>query len=136
MDFGFVGLGNMGFPMTSRLVAAGHRVAVFDTNPAPVERAVALGADAAVSVRDVGDRTETVLASLPTPQVSNDLAAELAQGASVERFVDRLTVGEQAAQRNAMCCRDGRSRARQPGQRGRAWRASGHSRGHGVRPAE
>ena len=100
MDLGFVGLGNMGFPMMGRLVAAGHPVAVFDTNPAVVERAVALGADTAVSVRDVADRAETVLASLPTPQVSNDVATAVAEGSRVRRFVDLSTVGQQAAQRN------------------------------------
>ena len=100
MNLGFVGLGNMGFPMMSRLVAAGHPVAVFDTSPAVMERAVALGADAAASVRDVADRAETVLASLPTPQVSNSVAAEVGQGALVKRFVDLSTVGQQAAQRN------------------------------------
>lgn len=100
MDLGFVGLGNMGFPMMGRLVAAGHRVAVFDTNPAVLDRAVASGADAAASVRDVADRAETVLASLPTPQVSNEVAAEVSQGALVKRFVDLSTVGHQAAQHN------------------------------------
>ncbi|PRC43655.1 oxidoreductase, partial [Mycobacterium sp. ITM-2017-0098] len=97
MEVGFVGLGNMGFPMMSRLVTAGHPVAVFDTNPAAVERAVALGAHAAVSVRDVADRAETVLASLPTPQVSNDVAAGVADGSRVRRFVDLSTVGQRAA---------------------------------------
>lgn len=100
MDLGFVGLGNMGFPMMSRLVAAGYPVAVFDTDPAAVERAVALGADGAASVADVADRAETLLASLPTPRVSNDVAAEAAQGSRVRRFVDLSTVGQHAAQRN------------------------------------
>jgi 3-hydroxyisobutyrate dehydrogenase len=100
MDLGFVGLGNMGFPMMSRLVAAGHPVAVFDTDPAAVERAVQLGAHAAVSARDVADHAETVLASLPTPQVSNDVAAEVGTGSRVRRFVDLSTIGHLAAQRN------------------------------------
>lgn len=100
MDVGFVGLGHMGLPMMGRLVAAGHPVAVFDTDPAAMERAVQLGARAAASVRDVADRTESVLASLPTPQVSNEVAAEVATGSRVRRFVDLSTVGQLAAQRN------------------------------------
>ncbi|PRC51209.1 oxidoreductase, partial [Mycobacterium sp. ITM-2017-0098] len=45
-------------------------------------------------------RAETVLASLPTPQVSNDVAAGVADGSRVRRFVDLSTVGQRAAQRN------------------------------------
>ncbi len=47
MDIGFIGLGNMGFPMARRLLEAGHRVVVFDTRKEPVEKLVALGAEAA-----------------------------------------------------------------------------------------
>jgi 3-hydroxyisobutyrate dehydrogenase len=97
---GFVGLGNMGFPVMRRLVEAGHRLVVFDTRAEVVAQAVSLGAEAGASVRDVADRAETVLASLPTPQVSNEVAAEVAAGTAVRRFVDLSTVGQQAAQRN------------------------------------
>jgi len=31
MDIGFIGLGNMGFPIVRRLVEAGHDVVAFDT---------------------------------------------------------------------------------------------------------
>ncbi|MCV7062199.1 NAD(P)-dependent oxidoreductase [Mycolicibacterium vaccae] len=97
---GFVGLGNMGFPVMRRLVEAGHRLVVFDTRAEVVAQAVSLGAEAGASARDVADRAETVLASLPTPQVSNQVAAEVAAGTAVRRFVDLSTVGQQAAQRN------------------------------------
>lgn len=103
---GFIGLGNMGFPMMGRLVAAGHPVVVFDTNPDAVSRAAALGADAAASVREVADRADTVLASLPTPQVSAGVAGEVADGSRVRRFVDLSTVGQQAAQRTAEVLRE------------------------------
>ena len=33
MDIGFIGLGNMGAPMARRLVAAGHKLVVYDTRP-------------------------------------------------------------------------------------------------------
>src|SRR5262249_50297960 len=74
MDIGFIGLGNMGFPMARRLVEAGHRVTVFDTRREPIERLVALGAEAANSVREVADRVETVMASLPTPDIVHAVA--------------------------------------------------------------
>ncbi|OBB73637.1 NAD(P)-dependent oxidoreductase [Mycobacterium sp. 852014-52144_SCH5372336] len=100
MDIGFVGLGNMGFPMADRLRAAGHRVVVCDARPEVVDRAVEAGAERAASAREVADRAPTILASLPSPQASESVAAEIACGTVVERFVDLSTVGGQAAQRN------------------------------------
>ena len=102
MDIGFIGLGNMGFPMARRLVEAGHRVVVFDTRREPIERLVALGAEAAGSVREVADRTETVMASLPTPDIVLAVAAGkggLIEGNRVRRFVDLSTTGAVMANR-------------------------------------
>jgi 3-hydroxyisobutyrate dehydrogenase-like beta-hydroxyacid dehydrogenase len=102
MDIGFIGLGNMGFHMARRLVEAGHRVTVFDTRREPVERLVAIGAEAATSVREVADRVETVLASLPTPGVVFEVAAGkggLIEGNRVRRFVDLSTTGAAMAKR-------------------------------------
>lgn len=101
MDIGFIGLGNMGFPMASRLRAAGYGVVVCDTRREVVDRAVEAGASPAASVREVADRVPTLLASLPTPQASESVAAEVAGGTAVERFIDLSTVGSQAAQRNS-----------------------------------
>lgn len=97
---GFIGLGNMGFPMMSRLLAAGHPVVVFDVRENVRTEATALGARAAESVRAVADQAETVLASLPTPQVSEAVVADIAAGSAIRRFIDLSTVGGQAAQRN------------------------------------
>ena len=47
----FIGLGNMGGPMSANLVKAGHAVRVFDLNAAAVETAVGAGASAE-AVRD------------------------------------------------------------------------------------
>ncbi|RAV15245.1 NAD(P)-dependent oxidoreductase, partial [Mycolicibacterium sp. GF69] len=41
MDIGFIGLGNMGFPMAARLCAAGHRMVVSDARCEALDRAVA-----------------------------------------------------------------------------------------------
>jgi 3-hydroxyisobutyrate dehydrogenase-like beta-hydroxyacid dehydrogenase len=102
MDIGFIGLGNMGFHMARRLVEAGHRVVVFDTRREPIERLVALGAEAAGSVREVADRVETVMASLPTPDIVLAVAAGkggLIEGNRVRRFVDLSTTGAVMANR-------------------------------------
>ena len=63
MQIGFIGLGNMGFPMARRLLQESHDVIAFDTRSEALERAVALGAQAAASVKEVADRAETVLAA-------------------------------------------------------------------------
>ena len=101
-QLGFVGLGNMGFPMMSRLVAAGHSVVVFDTRSDVLERAEGLGALRATSVRDVADRADCVLASLPSQQAALDVAVGtdgVAGGTRVRRYVDLSTIGSQVAQR-------------------------------------
>ncbi|OCB10123.1 oxidoreductase [Mycolicibacterium porcinum] len=97
---GFIGLGNMGWPMMGRLLAAGFPVVAFDVREDVLAKATALGARPADSVRSVAESAETVLASLPTPQVSEAVVAEVATGSTVRRFVDLSTVGGQAAQRN------------------------------------
>ena len=60
--------------MARRLIEAHHDVIVFDTHSAALQRAVALGARAAASSNEVADRTETVLASLPSPSASLEVA--------------------------------------------------------------
>src|SRR5262245_26423356 len=74
MDIGFIGLGQMGFHMARRLVEAGHRVTVFDTRREAMGRLTARGAEAVQSPRDVADRAETVMASLPTPDIVFEVA--------------------------------------------------------------
>jgi 3-hydroxyisobutyrate dehydrogenase-like beta-hydroxyacid dehydrogenase len=100
MDIGFIGLGKMGFPMARRLVEAGHRLVVFDTRKEVVDQLVALGAQTASSPKEIADRVETVLASLPSLQASLEVATGaggVIEGKRVKRFVDLSTVGSQMA---------------------------------------
>jgi len=102
MQIGFIGLGHIGFPMARRLVEADHDLVVYDTRPEPVDRIVALGAHAASSVKEVADRAETVMASLPSLQASLDVATGtggVVDGSQVKRFVDLSTVGSSVAER-------------------------------------
>ncbi len=102
MDIGFIGLGNMGFPMARRLIEASHQLVVFDQRQEAVDRLVALGAQAASSTKDVADRAETVLASLPSLQASLEVATGtggVIDGKRVRRFVDLSTVGSHMAVR-------------------------------------
>jgi 3-hydroxyisobutyrate dehydrogenase-like beta-hydroxyacid dehydrogenase len=100
MEIGFIGLGNMGFPMARRLVEAHHDLVVYDIRAEAVDRLAALGARAASSTKEVADRAETVMASLPSLQASLDVATSaggVVDGARVKRFVDFSTVGSRVA---------------------------------------
>jgi 3-hydroxyisobutyrate dehydrogenase-like beta-hydroxyacid dehydrogenase len=100
VEIGFIGLGNMGFPMARRLLQKQHDVIAFDTNGAALERLVALGARHAASPKEVAGRAETVMASLPSPIASLEVAtgaAGVIGGSRVKRYVDLSTVGSQTA---------------------------------------
>ena len=102
MEIGFIGLGKMGFPMARRLVEAGHTVTVYDVRREAVDGLVALGAQAAASVREIADRVETVMASLPTPDIVHEVAVGkggLIEGNRLRRFVDLSTTGAVMANR-------------------------------------
>jgi 3-hydroxyisobutyrate dehydrogenase-like beta-hydroxyacid dehydrogenase len=102
MDIGFIGLGQMGFHMARRLIEAGHRLTVFDAKPEAVDRLTALGARAASSPREIADEVETVMASLPTPDIVLAVATGaggVIEGKRVRRFVDLSTTGAVMAKR-------------------------------------
>src|SRR5579859_4372703 len=100
MDIGFIGLGKMGLPMARRLIEVKHQLIVFDTRQEAIDQLVKLGAQAATSPKDVADRTETVMASLPSLKASLEVATGkdgVIEGKKVKRFVDLSTVGSQMA---------------------------------------
>jgi 3-hydroxyisobutyrate dehydrogenase-like beta-hydroxyacid dehydrogenase len=102
MDIGFIGLGKMGFPMARRLIEAKHQLVVFDTRKEAADRLVAMGAAAASSPKEVADRVESVMASLPSLQASLEVATGpngVIEGSRVKRFVDLSTVGSHMAVR-------------------------------------
>jgi len=102
MDIGFIGLGNMGFHMARRLIEAGHNVIALDTRKEALDRIVALGGKPAASPKEVADRAETVMASLPTPDIVLKVATGpegVIEGKRVRRFVDLSTTGSVMAQR-------------------------------------
>jgi 3-hydroxyisobutyrate dehydrogenase-like beta-hydroxyacid dehydrogenase len=90
---GFIGLGNMGTPMATRLVEAGYQLVVFDTRDDVVAPFVERGAKRASSAADVGAQAETVLVSLPTPDIVQKVVAQVAEGGTVKTVVDLTTTG-------------------------------------------
>ncbi|GAB3708643.1 3-hydroxyisobutyrate dehydrogenase [Mariniluteicoccus flavus] len=61
----WIGLGNMGAPMSANLVKGGHDVRGFDLNPAAVERATQGGVTAAASIAEAVRGAEVVVTMLP-----------------------------------------------------------------------
>src|ERR1700693_4027600 len=70
MEICFIGLGKMGFPMARRLIEAGHTLVAYDARREAVDKLVTLGAKPATSPKDVADKVETVMASLPSLDIS------------------------------------------------------------------
>jgi 3-hydroxyisobutyrate dehydrogenase-like beta-hydroxyacid dehydrogenase len=101
---GFVGLGNMGHPIATRLIEAGHRLVVYDTRPDAVARLAERGAAPAGSAAEVASAAETVLVSLPTPDIVEKVAigdGGVAQGSRVRTLIDLSTTGPRTAKRIA-----------------------------------
>jgi 3-hydroxyisobutyrate dehydrogenase-like beta-hydroxyacid dehydrogenase len=102
MDIGFIGVGQMGFHMARRLLEAGHRVLICDSRREAVDRLTAIGAIARDCARAIADEVETVMASLPTPDVVLAVAtgkAGVIEGKRVRRFIDLSTTGAAMAKR-------------------------------------
>jgi 3-hydroxyisobutyrate dehydrogenase-like beta-hydroxyacid dehydrogenase len=95
---GFLGLGRMGAPMAANLLGAVARLLVHDISPDAVAALVAKGAEAAGSVRALGDRCEIVFMSLPTPPIVRQAAAEILAGGPPRILCDLSTSGPKLAQ--------------------------------------
>lgn len=97
---GFIGLGRMGTPMSARLCSAGYAVVVYDPVQSAVQGLVERGAEAADRPRDVADRADIVLTSLPTPEVVERVALGddgLVHGSRARILVDLSTTGPRMA---------------------------------------
>lgn len=102
--YGFIGLGNMGGPMASRLLAAGHVLHVLDRDAAAVAPLVARGATRHDSPRAVGDAADVVFLSLPDGSVVEQVVGGpdgLVEARRARCVVDLSTIGPIAARRAA-----------------------------------
>jgi 3-hydroxyisobutyrate dehydrogenase-like beta-hydroxyacid dehydrogenase len=103
-SIGFIGVGRMGARMARRLIDAGYRLTICDTDQAAVRALVEAGAQAADSPAAVASAAEIVLVSLPTPPVVEAVAlgpGGVAEGSRVKIFVDMSTTGATYAKRIA-----------------------------------
>jgi 3-hydroxyisobutyrate dehydrogenase len=70
---GFIGLGNMGGPMATNLVKAGHTVNGFDLNPASLEVLAKAGGHVAASAADAVKGASVVITMLPAGEHVRDV---------------------------------------------------------------
>jgi len=99
-QLGFIGVGRMGIHMAGRLLDAGYAVTVFDTNETAMQRLEQRGAKRASSAADVASKCETVLVSLPTPDIVKAVALGkngVIEGSKAKTFVDLSTTGPRVA---------------------------------------
>mgnify|MGYP003349513338 CR=1 FL=1 len=102
---GFVGVGRMGGPMALRLLDAGYKLCVYDVSPEALKPFVDRGAQIASSPAEVASQAETVLLSLPMPDVVRSVALGgndgVINGSKVKTVIDLSTTGPGAAAQNA-----------------------------------
>jgi len=96
----FLGLGQMGTPMATRLLNAGHDVTVWNRTPQRTASLAAAGARVAPTPAAAADDVEFVITMLATPEALDDvlfgpdgLAAALSPG---QMLIDMSTVGPEA----------------------------------------
>lgn len=65
-EVGFIGIGAMGRPMAMRLIRGGYDLVAFDIRKSAVEALAAQGAKQAGPAREIVERCETVVLSLPS----------------------------------------------------------------------
>src|SRR6266508_3663970 len=93
MELGFIGLGKMGLPMVARLLAAGHRVHVYNRSRAAVDELASQGASPAADAEEVARRSQAVMTALPTIEAVLSTYETLADVAKRDQiFVDHSTV--------------------------------------------
>lgn len=98
MVIGFVGIGRMGAPMARRLLDAGYRVTVFDTQEGATAPLAAAGAKVAASAQAMAETVEVILLSLPTPDVVAAVASDIARGERARLVIDLSTTGPKGSE--------------------------------------
>jgi 3-hydroxyisobutyrate dehydrogenase len=74
MNIGFIGLGNMGKPMAKNLLKNGFSLTVYDIDEAVVNELVSSGAKSVKSAKEVAENSDTIIMSLPTPKIFEEVA--------------------------------------------------------------
>jgi 2-hydroxy-3-oxopropionate reductase len=74
---GFIGLGIMGKPMARNLMKKGYSLVVYNRSKGPIEELVNDGAKAALSPKEVAEKSEIIITMLPdSPEVAEVILGE------------------------------------------------------------
>lgn len=93
---GFIGIGNIGTPMSLNVLRAGYPLVVYDIRSSQMEPLLRDGAEAAASPSDVASRCKTILLSLPNSHVVEQVTLGergIIEGAEPDTVVVDLTSG-------------------------------------------
>ncbi len=93
---GFIGIGNIGTPMSLNVLRAGYPLVVYDIRSSQMEPLLRDGAEAAASPSDVASRCKTILLSLPNSHVVEQVSlgqSGIIEGAAPDTAVVDLTSG-------------------------------------------
>ena len=82
-SIGFVGLGNMGMPIVTRLIAAGYQVTGVDVAPEPRAALTALGGTAAETLADVATGVDLLILMLPDSRIVASVMSDAALKAAL-----------------------------------------------------
>ena len=99
-SIGFIGLGNMGYPMATRLRNAGCTLVVQDARQEQALKFAGFEAALARTPQELADRTDIVLMSLPTPAIVRSVVEGpdgLALGRRAKLVLDLSTTGPATA---------------------------------------
>ncbi len=77
MNYGYIGLGNLGGHLAASLIRAGHQVTVYDRDASLALRLQYMGAQVAQSAAELAAAVDHVFTCLPSPAVSEAVLAEI-----------------------------------------------------------
>lgn len=97
MKVGFIGIGNMGWPMAANLVKAGQAVTVFDANPEVAQRFAAEHGAAAATDLAVLAGQEVVITMLPTGQVVREVLTRAQDGAFLKALRSGTVIADMSS---------------------------------------
>jgi 3-hydroxyisobutyrate dehydrogenase len=111
MRIGFIGTGTMGTPIAGCLVAAGHRLTVYDLRREATETLRQQGAAVGETPRALAEASEIVFTSLPGPNEVEAAALDpetglLAGLADSGAYIDLTTNAPETIRRLAAACRE------------------------------
>ena len=102
MNVGFVGTGNMGFPMAANILKAGHELTVFDARPEATAELERQGARRAADLPALARAVRVTLTSLPNDAIVETVVVGLLTGARAGDVVfDLSTVSPGSTRRPA-----------------------------------